>query len=90
MEYCEGKDLMDYILRKNKLSEIESNKFFRQLIITLIYLHKQNITHRDIKIDNMLLDKNNDLKLVDFGLSTKYNINKIILPTLRICSICST
>ena len=79
MEYCEGKDLMDYILRKNKLSEIESNKFFRQLIIALIYLHKQNITHRDIKIDNMLLDKNNDLKLVDFGLSTKYNINNITL-----------
>ena len=79
MEYCEGKDLMDYILRKNKLSEIESNKFFRQLIIALIYLHKQNITHRDIKIDNMLLDKNNDLKLVDFGLSTKYNVNNIVL-----------
>ena len=72
MEYCEGKDLLDYILTKNKLSEEESLKFFQQLINALFYLHSQNIAHRDIKIDNMLLDRNRDLKLVDFGLSTKY------------------
>ena len=72
MEYCEGKDLLDYILTKSKLSEEESLKYFQQLINALFYLHSQNIAHRDIKIDNMLLDKNRDLKLVDFGLSTKY------------------
>ena len=72
MEYCEGKDLLDYILTKNKLSEEESLKFFQQLINALFYLHSQNIAHRDIKIDNMLLDRNRNLKLVDFGLSTKY------------------
>ena len=72
MEYCEGKDLLDYILTKSKLSEEESLKYFHQLINALFYLHSQNIAHRDIKIDNMLLDRNMDLKLVDFGLSTKY------------------
>ena len=72
MEYCEGKDLLDYILTKSKLSEEESLKYFQQLINALFYLHSQNIAHRDIKIDNMLLDRNRDLKLVDFGLSTKY------------------
>ena len=72
MEYCEGKDLMDYILSKQRLSELESLKYFQQLINALFYLHSQNIAHRDVKIDNMLLDKNLDLKLVDFGLSTKY------------------
>ena len=72
MEYCEGKDLMDFILSKKHLSEIESLKYFQQLINALFYLHSQNITHRDVKIDNMLLDKNKNLKLVDFGLSTKY------------------
>ena len=72
MEYCEGKDLLDYILTKSKLSEEESLKYFHQLINALFYLHSQNIAHRDIKIDNMLLDRNRDLKLVDFGLSTKY------------------
>ena len=72
MEYCEGKDLLDYILTKSKLTEEESLKYFHQLINALFYLHSQNIAHRDIKIDNMLLDRNRDLKLVDFGLSTKY------------------
>ena len=78
MEYCEGKDLMDNIITKGHLTEIESLKLFQQLINTLLYLHSQNITHRDIKIDNMLLDRNGDLKLVDFGLSTKYKDNELL------------
>ena len=69
---------MDYILTKSKLTEIESLKIFQQLINTLLYLHSQNITHRDIKIDNMLLDKNKNLKLVDFGLSTYYSDDKLL------------
>ena len=72
MEYCEGKDLMDYILTRTRLTEMESLKLFQQLISALLYLHNQHIAHRDIKIDNMLLDAKMDLKLVDFGLSTKY------------------
>ena len=78
MEYCEGKEILDYILRKNKLSELESLKYFQQLINCLFYLHSQNITHRDIKIDNMLLDGNKDLKLIDFGLSTKYTDDDLL------------
>ena len=78
MEYCEGKDLMDYILTKTHLSELESLKFFQQLINALFYLHSQNISHRDVKIDNMLLDRNKDLKLVDFGLSTKYTDDTLL------------
>ena len=78
MEYCDGKDLMDYILTKSKLSENESLKLFQQLINALIYLHSQNIAHRDIKIDNMLLDSKKNLKLVDFGLSTKYSDDELL------------
>ena len=78
MEYCEGKEIMDYILTKTRLNELESLKYFQQLINTLFYLHSQNIAHRDIKIDNMLLDKDKDLKLVDFGLSTKYTDDSLL------------
>ena len=78
MEYCEGKEILDYILRKNRLSELESLKYFQQLINCLFYLHSQNIAHRDIKIDNMLLDGNKDLKLIDFGLSTKYTDDDLL------------
>ena len=78
MEYCEGQDIMDYILTRTRLSENESLKYFQQLINALYYLHSQNITHRDIKIDNLLLDKNLDLKLIDFGLSTKYRDDQLL------------
>ena len=78
MEYCEGKEILDYILTKNRLTEQESLKYFQQLINCLFYLHSQNIAHRDIKIDNMLLDSNNDLKLIDFGLSTKYTDDDLL------------
>ena len=78
MEYCEGQDIMDYILTRGRLSEKESLKYFQQLINALFYLHSQNITHRDIKIDNLLLDRNLDLKLIDFGLSTKYRDDRLL------------
>ena len=78
MEYCEGKDFMDYILSQNYLNESEALKYFQQLINALFYLHSQSIAHRDIKIDNILLDRNNNLKLIDFGLSTKYSYNKLL------------
>ena len=78
MEYCEGKDFMDYIISKNNLPESEALKYFQQLINALFYLHSQNIAHRDIKIDNILLDHNKNLKLIDFGLSTKYQENKLL------------
>ena len=78
MEYCEGQDIMDYILTRSRLSEDESLKYFQQLINALYYLHSQNITHRDVKIDNLLLDRNLDLRLIDFGLSTKYRDDKLL------------
>ena len=78
MEYCEGKDIMDYILSRNYLTELDALKYFQQLINALFYLHSQNIAHRDIKIDNILLDRNKNLKLIDFGLSTKYSDDKLL------------
>ena len=78
MEYCEGKDIMDYILSRNYLTESDSLKYFQQLINALFYLHSQNIAHRDIKIDNILLDRYKNLKLIDFGLSTKYLDDKLL------------
>ena len=70
MEYIEGGDLFDHILKNKYLSEKESCLFFRQLISSIEYLNKLNITHRDIKPENILLDKEKkNIKLIDFGLS---------------------
>ena len=74
MEYITGKELFDYIISKKKLEEIEACKFYQQIISGIEYMNKLKIVHRDIKPENLLLDeKNNDLKIVDFGLSNLYN-----------------
>ena len=87
MEYVSGKSLHDYLKRQraspsNKtefdqtLSETESKRIVKQLLQCLHYLHDQGITHRDIKLENILLDQKNNIKIIDFGFSTRYKPQK--------------
>ena len=78
IEYCEGKELFDYIVKHKRLNEKEACILFQQLINGVDYLHKQGIIHRDLKPENILLDTNNNIKLSDFGLSTFYTKNTLL------------
>ena len=71
MEYCEGKELFDYIVKRKHLTEKEACRFFQQIINGVEYLHLNNITHRDLKPENLLLTNKKRIKISDFGLSTK-------------------
>jgi len=71
LELCPGGDMIGYVRRRKKLSEDLARHFFTQLIKTVEYLHKNDISHRDIKLDNLLLDAFGNLKLCDFGVSQK-------------------
>ena len=75
MEYCEGGELFNYIVKKRFLCEEEASFFFYQLINGLEYLHSLEIVHRDLKPENLLLTENNLLKIIDFGLSNYHNAN---------------
>jgi 5'-AMP-activated protein kinase catalytic alpha subunit len=77
-EYCSGRELNEYIQIKQKLTEKEANKFFRQLISGLEYLAKNFIAHRDLKPENLLLSNNMNIKIIDFGLSNVYEKNKML------------
>lgn len=70
-ELCSGGELMKHIYRKGHLSEDETRKYIRQIVSAVDHLHKSGIIHRDLKVENLLLDSNMDIKLIDFGLSNE-------------------
>ncbi|KAL1854417.1 hypothetical protein Daus18300_011436 [Diaporthe australafricana] len=72
MEYCSGDELYDYLLRHGKLPVDKVQKSFTQLVGAVAYVHQQNCVHRDLKLENILLDKNENVKLLDFGFAREY------------------
>jgi serine/threonine protein kinase len=71
MEFCPGGDLMSLLINKDILAEDEARFYTAELIICLESVHKLKCIHRDIKPDNILIDKSGHIKLSDFGLSKK-------------------
>ncbi|XP_076132945.1 NUAK family SNF1-like kinase 1 [Alosa pseudoharengus] len=78
MEYASGGELYDYIQQRQRLSEIEARNFFRQITSAVHYCHKNGVVHRDLKLENILLDQNLNVKLVDFGLSNHYERGRML------------
>ena len=73
MEYAEGGELFDYIIKKDHLSEDETRNIFHQIIDAIDYMHNLGISHRDLKPENILLDSSHTkIKIIDFGLSNLY------------------
>ncbi|XP_046579892.1 testis-specific serine/threonine-protein kinase 2-like [Haliotis rubra] len=67
LEYSENGDVLRYIQKSGALSEPLAKCWICQVCDAVSYLHDQNITHRDLKLENLLLDKNYFIKLCDFG-----------------------
>ncbi|WP_026887451.1 Stk1 family PASTA domain-containing Ser/Thr kinase [Clostridium beijerinckii] len=84
MEYINGKTLKQVLKDNIRLSPANTLNISLQIAKALIYAHKNNIIHRDIKCDNILISDDNIAKLADFGIaklpnsSTITNSNKII------------
>ncbi|XP_034022454.1 NUAK family SNF1-like kinase 2 [Thalassophryne amazonica] len=72
MEYASQGDLYDYICDRSNISEREARHFFRQIVSAVHYCHQNGIVHRDLKLENILLDGNGNVKIADFGLSNLY------------------
>lgn len=60
-----------FTVERNRLSEAESRSFFRQIVSAVAYLHSTGYAHRDLKPENVLLDEDQVVKLIDFGLCAK-------------------
>ncbi|KAI3855579.1 hypothetical protein MKX03_006617 [Papaver bracteatum] len=68
MEYLPGGDVMTLLIRADTLTEDVAKFYIAQSVLAIESIHKHNYIHRDIKPDNLLLDKNGHMKLSDFGL----------------------
>ncbi|CAK9328888.1 unnamed protein product [Citrullus colocynthis] len=69
LEYVNGEELFDTIASKGKLSEAQGRKIFQQLLDGVSYCHRKGVYHRDLKLENILVDAMGNVKITDFGLS---------------------
>ena len=73
MELCPGGDLLNYVRKRRKLTERNGKYLFKQIMQGIAYMHEIGIIHRDIKLDNILLDAKGNIKIGDFGVSRRVN-----------------
>ncbi|KAI0317710.1 hypothetical protein OF83DRAFT_1119942 [Amylostereum chailletii] len=71
-ELCSGGELFDYLSEKARLSEHEARHLFGQLCLAVNYVHDKGIVHRDLKLENVLLDERCRVKLGDFGFTREF------------------
>ncbi|KAI4335083.1 hypothetical protein L6164_013764 [Bauhinia variegata] len=69
LEYVNGGELFDKIASHGKVPEAEGRKMFQQLIDGVSYCHNKGVFHRDLKLENVLVDSQGNIKISDFGLS---------------------
>ena len=69
MEYVEGTDLKDYVRQRGALHPIEAVRIMMQIVSAIAAAHQNRIIHRDIKPQNILIDREGDVKITDFGIA---------------------
>ncbi|KAF2276145.1 serine/threonine protein kinase-like protein Kin1 [Westerdykella ornata] len=77
-EYVNGGQMLDYIISHGRLKEKQARKFARQIASALDYCHRNSIVHRDLKIENILISKTGDIKIIDFGLSNLFSPRSLL------------
>lgn len=80
-----GQQSLSGLLRKTtSFEELTAKRYFRQMAEAVSYCHNNNICHRDLKLENILIDDHDRIKLIDFGFSLKCT------SKMRLTSFCGT
>ena len=78
LEYASHGDLYEVVSEHGKMSEILTRTFFCSLIDAVSYMHSNNIAHLDLKLENLLIDSNFNIKVTDFDLSQPVDSTSLI------------
>jgi len=82
IEFAEKGNMLEFVNEFGKLSEVTARKYFFQLVSVIEYLHDVlHVAHRDLKAENVLLDRNSNIRLIDFGLSNQFAVESPQLNT---------
>ncbi|KAF9281768.1 hypothetical protein BGZ68_006439 [Mortierella alpina] len=77
-EYCPNGELLEALIRDGKCKPSLAKKWFRQICLALQYCHAKKIVHRDLKLENILLDSQDNIKLIDFGFTRECESKKLL------------
>lgn len=69
MDLCRGETLLDRVLQLGVVPEDSARPLFKQILDTVRYIHEMGITHRDLKLENVLAEPGDNIKIIDFGFS---------------------
>ena len=81
LEYSSGGEFYKYIQRKKRIKEPRACSLFAQLVSGVNYIHTKGLVHRDLKLENLLLDKHENLIITDFGFVNEFSNNSKLMKT---------
>ena len=87
MEYVDGPDLKEYIRTNSPLNLGNIIKIMDQILSAMSLAHKHNVIHRDLKPQNILMDKHGNIKIADFGIAVALNQNSVTQTNSAIGSV---
>jgi serine/threonine protein kinase len=70
LEYVSETTMINLVVSGEGMKLEIAKKYFKEMLTTLLYIKSKDISHRDIKLENMLLDNNYQLKFTDFGFAS--------------------